>query len=362
MGVYKKKRKKRNPYYYRFQHQGQIQKQEGFKTRSDATIAEGRKREEVNAPPILTIPSVSFQELSTDYLKECRIKMQKNTWRNKASVYRRFLGFIGSDIEIEMITPKQISNFLQDRALADNNSCANRDLKEINAMFNWALNQKRINSGNPAYDIEPYPEDKEHRYIPPAEDIAKVRLIASGDIGDIIETTFRLAARRGEIIHMPNSPNKSHAVTWDDVNFEQGWIRLSTRKRKGGNLEYDYLPIAGGLKDILYRRWKQRDRQAPYIFTYTEKDLRKMMLALCNQAEVKPFTLHSLRHFAASILNDANKSINQIQHVLRHRRQTTTERYLHLMPNRLQEAFDFLDSDKSVTHCNAKARKGDAKK
>jgi len=138
------------------------------------------------------------------------------------------------------------------------------------------------------------------------------------------------------------------------VNFERRWVRLWTRKRRGGKAEEDYLQFTTALETTLKARWKSRDKKSPYVFTnprtgtkYTrdEKFIRHLMENLCARAGVKPFTFHSIRHHVASILKDSGKAtVGQIQKFLRHRRMTTTENYLHDLSPEVREIADILDS------------------
>ena len=60
-------------------------------------------------------------------------------------------------------------------------------------------------------------------------------------------TLWHLGARRGEVFRLQ----------WDDVYFEKRRIRLSTRKRQDGTLEYDWLPMTHELSESL-SRWKRK--------------------------------------------------------------------------------------------------------
>ena len=52
------------------------------------------------------------------------------------------------------------------------------------------------------------------------------------------------------------------------------------------------------------------------------------MRRLCDEAKVKRFGLHAIRHLTASILAKANVPMIDIQAVLRHKKLSTTERYI----------------------------------
>jgi len=53
------------------------------------------------------------------------------------------------------------------------------------------------------------------------------------------------------------------------------------------------------------------------------------MKSLCKKAGVHYFRFHALRHFGASVLDQANIPIGSIQRILGHESRTTTEIYLH---------------------------------
>jgi len=51
--------------------------------------------------------------------------------------------------------------------------------------------------------------------------------------------------------------------------------------------------------------------------------------SLCAKAKVKKFTFYALRHYGAlTLANSGKASLREIQHMLRHRRPTTTDNYL----------------------------------
>ena len=332
MGVWKSK--SRGWWVAKFQHQCERIKKEGFKTRRAAVLWEAEKRQDVNALPPKEIPMMlSFQELATAYLDDIRPRMRINTVRQKAFGYRLFLASLDADVPVA-ITTKQISDYLNVRASRDGAKTANRDLRDLKALYNWGLRQEVIEGRNPCNPIQKYPEEPYRPYVPPPEDIDKVRMAATADERDFLETIYHLLARRSEVARL----------TWEDVNFEQRMVRLYTRKRRGGELKEDYLPMNDTLYHVFHNRWKRRDKTSPNLFQFSGRQLRHMMERLCRRAGVKPFGFHAIRHHVSSILNDSGKaSMKQIQKLLRHRRQSTTENYLHSIEGSLYQAARILD-------------------
>jgi integrase len=131
-------------------------------------------------------------------------------------------------------------------------------------------------------------------------------------------------------------------LTWDDVDFDADKVRLWTRKRHGGGLEFDWLPMTKMLKEALL--WWQENRpikDVPHVFLCLEKKnfcqesygkpfkyRQHFMGQLCARAGVKPFGFHSIRHLTASTLYKLGYVVADIQSVLRHQSATTTARYI----------------------------------
>lgn len=225
----------------------------------------------------------------------------------------------------------------------DGSKRANRYLREINTLYNWGY-KKRLTRENPASSAERFLEEPFRKYVPPSEDIDKVLMAANREEMELVIVLYQTAGRISEILNL----------TWEDVNFEHRWVRLWTKKRKGGRFEADYLQFTIALETRLKAKWKSRDTESPYVFTNTktgtkytrdEKFIRDLMPNLCARAQVKPFTFHSIRHHVASVLKDSGKAtVGQIQKFLRHRRMTTTENYLHDLKPEVREIADILDS------------------
>ena len=71
------------------------------------------------------------------------------------------------------------------------------------------------------------------KYVPPKEDIAKVLMAADPDTMDYLYTIKETMARVGEI----------NRLTWDDVDFEERYVVLYTRKKKGGHITPRKVPM-----------------------------------------------------------------------------------------------------------------------
>jgi integrase len=335
MGQYKVKRTKK--WAYEFQWRGRRHKKEGFRDRASALSAENAKRRELKANR-KKIPIGSWVDHVTRYLDHCQLYMQKNTWRQKAHVYRLFIQSLGPHVnpQFDLVTHQIIMDYLSALYQATNPKTANRHLRDLNALFSWAKGEHG-DFVNPCAKIQKFPEDPYHPYVPPPEDMARLKLAATRDELDFIEVLYHAIARKSEAVRL----------TWDDVNFERRWVRLWTRKRRGGELEPQYKPMNETLYSVLSHRWKQRDKSKAMVFQFEENRLRYMMKTICDRAEIKlRFGFHSIRHFVLSLINDSGKAnVKQIQELAGHKRQSTTEIYLHSMGEATRSAVGILDQN-----------------
>ena len=326
----------------KFEFQGRQHKREGFKTKDEAAAWMAAEKRRLRNLPRDSTPTTSFAGLATRYVEHCKARMQQNTWRAKQLYFIRFLDFLHADPPIDSITKIQLLDFLESIRLKLGNKNANRHRKDIKALFTWGALHDLVKA-NPVKAIQPFPEERTIKYVPPAEDIDKVLMAANQEEMDLLICIYHTGGRIGEILKL----------AWEDVNFEKKSITLWTRKRRGGQLEPDPLAIGAKLLDVLMRRWGERNKETPYVFhrkdgkpyTYDGKP-RRLMGRLCEKAGVKSFGYHAIRHHVASIIADSGKAtLGQIQKFLRHRRQATTEGYLHELTRDQKEIADILDGE-----------------
>lgn len=118
-------------------------------------------------------------------------------------------------------------------------------------------------------------------------------------------------------------------------------MTLWTRKRAGGDLEADIVPLIGRLKDVLMAWWEHRPYKSEYVFVNLEelgfcqdyygrpfRNRQHFMEKLCAKAEVRTFGFHAIRHLTASIMYREGQPVAVIQAILRHKSPQTTTKYL----------------------------------
>jgi integrase len=124
-------------------------------------------------------------------------------------------------------------------------------------------------------------------------------------------------------------------------------------------MDYTWMPMHPELYSSLIWLWENRKfPESAYVFVdshpgpnYGQRFTvrRKFMHAVCERAGVRPFGFHALRRFVASVLVDTHKaSLKQVQLILRHKKQSTTERYIHNIDRGLEMTLNLLSIEKMM--------------
>lgn len=354
MGLWKDKL--RGTWTYDFQYQGTRFAGRGFATKAKARAAQEARRKKLkaggSAPETV---GTAFKEAAYAYLDFAHKRFATKTYDGKRRVLAGMTAFLGERFPIETIKPFHLEQYLTERAKSANTYNAYR--KDLSAFFSYARRVLKVIDFNPCWDLDKLPHTPSRKRIPTEEEVLKMIMAADPEVErPLFLTVLHTLGRIDEVLRL----------TWQDVNFEKRTITLWTRKRKGGNLEADTLPINRDLYDVLRRLWKQRT-QNNWVFLNPETGTRytrrpKMMAGICRRAGIAPlgtskrrikgkmkdvglyYGFHALRHFMASYLNDTEKAgTKTLQKLLRHKSQRTTEIYLHEIDNAQKSVLEAIE-------------------
>jgi integrase len=268
------------------------------------------------------------------YLRLAERGLAEKTLSYRKTVFKRFLAHIGN-IPTTGITADQVEDYLLTRPTNNN---FNKDRTELMRLFSWA-HRRLLLPHNPVYLVEKLSVDRTQKVIPSPQAMAKI-LVAAGPDRPLLLVLFHTMARIDEILRLK----------WEDVNFQEKAVRLWTRKRRGGNWEFDWLPMNEDLEQVLWNLWQKRE-QEEWVFFNRLSGTRylyrpKLMGAICRTAGVPKYGFHTIRHFVASYLFDKKKvSLPVISKLLRHKSLQTTERYLQAIDPRFRETMRLLEGN-----------------
>ena len=295
---------------------------------------------EAQTPPSPSTPSVldsevlTLEDLMVKYLRLAERGLAEKTIYYRKAVFRRILAHLG-DVPVLSLTPEQVEDYLLTRP---SNHNFNKERTEIMRLFSWAHRRQMV-PNNPVFMVDKLPVEKQKKVIPTPQDMAKI-LMAAGPDRPLLLILFHTMARIDEILRLK----------WDDVNFTEKWVKLWTRKRRGGNWESDNMPMNEDLEAVLWGLWQKKE-QDEWVFFNRLQGTRylyrpKLMGTICRRAGVPKYGFHTIRHFVASYLFDKKKqSLQVISKLLRHKSLQTTERYLQAIDPRFRDTMRLLEGN-----------------
>jgi integrase len=324
-----------------------------FKTKKEARTAEEKRREELAKPKEETVTPTDMAFLDLVNSRLDHVKAYNSVTHYETYFYTA-RGWIRrwKDCTCEEISEQMVRDFLLDRSKVSAYT-ANRELRYLRATFNFGKKRKLI-LVDPTEGIEFMPVERRIRYIPPLDDIAKVFSVADDETRNYLIAISDTMGRVSEI----------NRLKWEDVDLENGYLVLYTRKKRGGHLTPRKVPLTERLGEILKVRLESRKKSYPWVFyaSYQDWKTKKKVVApfrkyrrtilktLCKKAGVRPFTFHALRHAGASIMDHNNVPLAAIQRILGHENRTTTEIYLHTMRDAERNAIEVYERALKKSH------------
>jgi integrase len=220
--------------------------------------------------------------------------------------FKMFRDFIG-DVFVNQVTRAQVVTFCNQLA-ADLRSrkkdlwTANACIRELKALFNYAIDTYELNIRNPVKGIRLFPVNREPKYIPTDQEVAAVRSLLKGEPRLLFDFVEETGCRILEAVNLK----------WEDVG---DFVTLYTRKAKNQNLTGRRIPVPECLKHVSKGKGK--------VFTGYHAYPRFLELATGGR-----WNWHALRHRRASIMAASGVPLTDIQLWLGHSNALTTSIYL----------------------------------
>ena len=349
---------------YDFHLKGERHTEAYFKTKAQARRAEEKRKEDLGNPKKLTKiketpTAMAFSTLLNLRLDHVKAYNSESHYREYVYLARRWVKKWGSLACLEITREMVERHFLQRSKISA--YTANKEIRYLRSTFNFGI-KRGYAAKNPTKDIEFLPIQKKIKYVPSPDDIDRVIEAADQETKEYLLTIRDTMGRVNEI----------NSLTWDDVNFEERYVILYTRKKKGGHRTPRKVPMTQRLCEILSHRYFKRDKSKPWVFwhTYTSsktrevktgpyKDRKRIMKSLCRKAGVRYFRFHALRHSGASVMDSLNIPIGDIQRILGHENRNTTEIYLHSISDSERTAIARFEQARQNSHTNSHTEKNE---
>lgn len=265
--------------------------------------------------------TVTALEWLNAYLDFARDRCVSIVYYQKKRCARILLENIGRDTPVTEIIPAHVLATMTIAARMWRAGTANLLRKHMSAAWKWGATYHGLPERNPFAVVQPFAADRKPRRVPTEAEFHAACAAATERDKRFLMACLHTAARKGELFRL----------RWNEVDFERGIILLGTRKRKGGGMEYDPIPMTKILRELLLEQ-RREGLNMEYVFChvngkpYTTRE--RLLKRICKRAEIAHFSLHGIRHLTASILAREGIPMQQIQHILRHKQLATTERYI----------------------------------
>jgi integrase len=240
-----------------------------------------------------------------------------NDERRKLSFWLEALG----DRPIIDITTIDINQAISTLPSHFKNATINRYISAISVVFSYACKVFGLHT-NPVRNIPSLPENNERiRFLSEAE---RTRLFSSCRTSQwdklylLVLLAITTGARKGELTKL----------RWNDIDFDRRTAYVATTK----NGQPKVLPLTDSVireltlfdtKDSSLIFASKVKEEVAYCFT---KPWKKAL----EDAEIKDFRFHDLRHTCASYLAQSGASLLEIAEILGHKQISVTKRYAHL--------------------------------
>jgi integrase len=151
-------------------------------------------------------------------------------------------------------------------------------------------------------DVEPNPANSPKLKVPAlaAEEVSPPGTLEWEAIRERLPNVVLLAARLIECDALRIS--EARLLTFGDVDFAEGRIRISRARTKGGTAGQRWLPVPDKLMDEIDALVPLEDRHATRpVFNFTESQLRGAIERACKVAGIAHYHPHDLRHRRISL-------------------------------------------------------------
>lgn len=291
------------------------------KTRKEALQWEAEARKV--RPSTCTASLLEWCNAYLDFSEEKYV--QKTYFEKRGAFSRLFASGFDAHSGLDALTPFALLRHFQAQAKARSGNASNKDRKNLAAAWSWGVKFMGLPVENPFLRVPRQSEERFPRRVPTLAEFWRVYDVASpGQDRRMLLVYLYTGARRSELFRL----------RWDDVDFEQGRIRLFTMKTKDGSFRADWVSLTEEALQALREQRADCCCAASLVFcdlvTGGAFHARIQWLRrLCVRAGVERFGHHGIRHLCASILAARGVPLVDIQRHLRHENLTTTQRYVH---------------------------------
>jgi integrase len=266
---------------------------------------------------------MTFEELFAVYLEK-HAKVHKRTWKQDADEFRLYLNGLRR-CKISSITRPQLVAVHAEIG-ERGEPTANRTLKLLSKVFNWARQQRGWTGENPATGIKLFKEKKRQRFLDADELPNFFRALAeeqNATIRDYILAGLLTGARRSNLLSM----------AWNEIRWGRAVWEIPAEKSKSG--EAMDVMLTPPMLDLLERRRHDTKADPVWVFPGSGKsghlvEPKTAWARILKRAGITDCRLHDLRRTLGSWQALQGASLGIIGASLGHQSLQATQVYARL--------------------------------
>ena len=262
--------------------------------------------------------TVTIGSLRDWYLDLSEVK-QRRSFLSIKKCLRICIDRIG-EIPVSQLTLNRLEKFLKQRLTEISErkgrpvkpSTVNRDVANLRAMLNKALDHSKIES-NLIGRIKQLEENNVRERVLSPEEFETLYLHCPASLKGLVLIAYYLPMRQAEIMNL----------TWQEIDLKTGFIRLGGERTK--NKTGRVIPLHPRIVDFF--KSFPRPIHGGYIFGQSRRFNRKAFNKAVEAAGINDFTFHDLRHCAINNLRLAGNDHYTIKQASGHKTDIAFQRY-----------------------------------
>ena len=213
---------------------------------------------------------------------------------------------------LELFRKKRLTEISERKGRPVKPSTINRDVANLRAMLNKALDHSKIKS-NLIGRIKQLEENNVRQRVLSSEEFETLYLHCPASLKGLVLIAYYLPMRQAEIMNL----------TWQEIDLKTGFIRLGGERTK--NKTGRVIPLHPRIVDFF--KSFPRPIHGGYIFGQSRRFNRKAFNKAVEAAGINDFTFHDLRHCAINNLRLAGNDYYTIKQASGHKTDIAFQRY-----------------------------------
>jgi len=294
-----------------------------------------KRKQETAAKELANNKNRSFGGfMETEYLPRAKLTLRPRTLNTQAHLLRSWLSPL-VDKPLAQITAADLTTLVL-RPMVEagrSPSTIRNTLLTVSAVWNMAVELGMVTGENPVSRVKrPKMDNQRDRFFTRAEAAGLLSILKekAPDAHDVALLSLFSGLRIGECL----------ALTWADINLEEGRILVKDTKNKRNRHAY----ITAEIREMLNRRHEGQSKmdrifgqwKSQYLDIATRKKFNQAVNDLGLNDGItdrrQKLVIHSLRHTFASWLVQMGKPLYTVSRLMGHSSLKMTERYAHLAP------------------------------